>query len=112
PVTAVISAANRFKMMPSLSVDHTEPSKRKKDAPADSSPPKPMLPSKSPSTNHLKPTGTSTRFLPKNSTTRSLIENDTNVSPTQTHRNAKSARRQLPRHRSQCCHRKAPRQTT
>ena len=45
--------------MPSLSVVHTVPSRRRNDAPADSSPPKPTEPSSSPGTNHLKPTGTS-----------------------------------------------------
>lgn len=45
-------------MMPSLSVVHTEPSRRRNDAPADSSPPKPTDPSTSPGTNHLNPTGT------------------------------------------------------
>ncbi len=54
PVTAVISAASRHMMMPSLSVDHGVPSKRRKEAPALSSPPKPKLPSNRPSTNHLK----------------------------------------------------------
>ena len=51
-------------MMPSLSVVQTAPSRRRNDAPADSSPPKPNEPSISPGTNHLKPTGTSTSGLP------------------------------------------------
>jgi hypothetical protein len=51
-------------MMPSLSVVHTEPSRRRKDAPALSSPPKATEPSISPGTNHLKPTGTSHRRRP------------------------------------------------
>ena len=59
PVTAVISAASRPRMMPSLSVVHTVPSRRRNDAPALSSPPKPSDPSSSPGTNHLNPTGTS-----------------------------------------------------
>ena len=41
PVTAVISAASRFRTLPSLSVVQTVPSARRKDAPALSSPPKP-----------------------------------------------------------------------
>ena len=56
---AVISAASSAGMMPSLSVVHTVPSRRRNDAPALSSPPKPSEPSSRPSTNHLKPTGTS-----------------------------------------------------
>ena len=56
--------------MPSLSVVHTVPSRRRKDAPALSSPPKPSEPSTSPSTNHLKPTGTSTTRRPRDFATR------------------------------------------
>ena len=41
--------------MPSLSVVQTVPSRRRNDAPALSSPPKPKEPSSRPSTNHLKP---------------------------------------------------------
>ena len=41
--------------MPSLSVVHTVPSRRRNDAPALSSPPKPTEPSIRPGTNHLKP---------------------------------------------------------
>ena len=48
-------------MIPSLSVVQTLPSRRRNDAPALSSPPNPTEPSTSPSTNHLKPTGTSTQ---------------------------------------------------
>ena len=59
PVRAVISAASSAGTMPSLSVVHTVPSRRRNDAPALSSPPKPSEPSSRPSTNHLKPTGTS-----------------------------------------------------
>src|SRR4030095_6287190 len=51
-------------MMPSLSVVHTVPSRRRKLAPALSSPPKPYEPSSRPGTNHLKPTGTSARVRP------------------------------------------------
>ncbi len=64
PVYAVISAASKPGTMPSLSVVHTEPSRRRNDAPALSSPPNPIEPSMRPSTNHLKPTGTSTRRRP------------------------------------------------
>ena len=46
-------------MIPSLSVVQTVPSRRRNEAPALSSPPKPSDPSTSPSTNHLNPTGTS-----------------------------------------------------
>ena len=52
-------------MMPSLSVVQTVPSRRRNDAPALSSPPNPIEPSTSPSTNHLKPTGTSTSRRPR-----------------------------------------------
>ena len=65
PVLAVISAASSASRMPSLSVDHGVPSRRRNDAPALSSPPKPSEPSIRPSTNHLKPTGTSTRRRPR-----------------------------------------------
>ena len=67
--------------MPSLSVVHTEPSRRRNDAPADSSPPKPTEPSSSPGTNHLNPTGTSISVRPTGSATRSIIEEDTSVLP-------------------------------
>ena len=56
---AVISADSKAGTMPSLSVVQTLPSRRRNDAPALSSPPKPSEPSSRPSTNHLKPTGTS-----------------------------------------------------
>ena len=49
--------------MPSLSVVQTEPSRRRNDAPALSSPPKPSVPATNPSTNHLKPTGNSTKAV-------------------------------------------------
>ena len=68
-------------MMPSLSVVHTEPSRRRNDAPADSSPPKPTEPSSRPGTNHLKPTGTSISRRPSAAATRSIIEEDTSVLP-------------------------------
>src|SRR5665809_91372 len=61
---ARISDANSARMIPSLSVVHTEPSKRRNDAPADSSPPKAIDPSSKPGTNHLKPTGTSFSVRP------------------------------------------------
>ncbi len=68
-------------MIPSLSVVHTEPSKRRNDAPADSSPPNAIEPSSKPGTNHLKPTGTSVSLRPTSSATRSIIEEDTSVLP-------------------------------
>ncbi len=48
---AVISAESNAAMMPSLSVVQTVPSRRRKAAPALSSPPKPRLPSSSPCEN-------------------------------------------------------------
>ena len=68
--------------MPSLSVVHTVPSRRKKVAPALSSPPKPSEPSSRPSTNHLKPTGTSTNRRPRWAATRSIRLLLTRVLPT------------------------------
>jgi hypothetical protein len=68
--------------MPSLSVVHVLPSCFRKLAPALSSPPNATLPSMSPGTNHLKPTGTSTSSRPMDSATRSIIEDDTSVLPT------------------------------
>ncbi len=59
-------------MIPSLSVDQTVPSRRRNDAPALSSPPKPSEPSSNPLTNHLKPTGTSTSFRFSVAATRSM----------------------------------------
>ena len=56
---AVISAASRSMIGPSLSVVQTVPSRRRKLAPALSSPPKQHEPSNRPGANHLKPTGTS-----------------------------------------------------
>src|SRR5215211_2717759 len=82
PVTASISDASSARISPSLSVVHTEPSRRRNDAPALSSPPKPMLPLINPSTNHLKPTGTSTSLRPRPATTRSMIDELTAVLPT------------------------------
>ncbi len=70
--------------MPSLSVVQTDPSRRRNDAPALSSPPNPIEPSIRPPTNHLKPTGTSTSRLPRSATTRSIIEDETRVLPTPT----------------------------
>ena len=69
-------------MIPSLSVVHTAPSRRRKLAPADSSPPKPRVPASSPSTKCLNPTGTSTSVRPRSSATRSIIEEETRVLPT------------------------------
>ena len=74
PVTARISDASSAMMMPSLSVDHGPPSNRRNDAPALSSPPKTIVPLSSPSTNHLKPTGTSMRLRPIPATTRSISD--------------------------------------
>ena len=54
-------------MMPSLSVVHTDPSRCRNDAPADSSPPNATDPSSSPGTNHLNPTGTSSSVRPSES---------------------------------------------
>ena len=56
-------------MRPSLSVVHTEPSRRRKLAPALSSPPKQHEPSSRPGVNHLNPTGTSKSFRPRPATT-------------------------------------------
>ena len=67
---------------PSLSVVHTVPSRRRKLAPALSSPPKQQEPSKSPATNHLKPTGTSESRRPSFCTTRSIMPLLTSVLPT------------------------------
>jgi len=69
-------------MIPSLSVVHTEPSRCRKLAPALSSPPNATEPSSSPGTNHLKPTGTSSRRRPSPATTRSIIDELTSVLPT------------------------------
>src|SRR5699024_505536 len=81
PVFAVISAASRARMMPSLSVDHTLPSRRRNDAPADSSPPKARVESSRPETNHLKPTGTSNSFRSWEATIRSTSDEVTSVLP-------------------------------
>ena len=67
--------------MPSLSVVHTVPSRRRNEAPAHSSPPNPIEPSIRPGTNHLKPTGTSTSRRPSSAATRSIIDDDTSVLP-------------------------------
>src|SRR5512139_3414790 len=82
PVVAIISAASRQRMMPSLSVVQTVPSLHKKLAPALSSPPKQTEPSKSPGENHLKPTGTSKSLRSRLSTTRSIRQLLTKVLPT------------------------------
>ena len=68
-------------MIPSLSVDHTLPSLRRNDAPADSSPPKANVESSRPGTNHLKPTGTSKRVRLCAATMRSTIDEVTRVLP-------------------------------
>lgn len=67
--------------MPSLSVVQTVPSLRRNEAPADSSPPKATEPSSRPGTNHLKPTGTSSRVRPRDAATRSMIIDETSVLP-------------------------------
>src|ERR1700755_3171536 len=82
PVTARISDASSARMMPSLSVVHVDPSRRRNDAPALSSPPKPMVPLINPSTNHLNPTGISSSLRPSPAPTRSMIELLTAVLPT------------------------------
>jgi hypothetical protein len=69
-------------MMPSLSVAQTVASRRRKLAPALSSPPKQHEPSKRPGTNHLKPTGTSLSRRPSFATTRSIMLLLTTVLPT------------------------------
>ena len=79
---AVISAASRPRMRPSLSVVQTVPSRRRKLAPALSSPPKQQEPSKRPGANHLKPTGTSQSLRPRLPTTRSMRLLLTRVLPT------------------------------
>jgi hypothetical protein len=80
-VVATISDASRSSRMPSLSVLHGLPSRRRNDAPALSSPPKPTEPSSRPGTNHLKPTGTSSSLRPRSAATRSIIEDETSVLP-------------------------------
>ena len=82
PVTAVISAASKPSSKPSLSVVHTAPSRRRKLAPALSSPPKQIDPSDNPGANHLKPTGTSLRRRRRLATTRSIRALLTRVLPT------------------------------
>ncbi|MNT58616.1 hypothetical protein D3C72_1960630 [compost metagenome] len=82
PVRAVISAASRAGIKPSLSVLQTPPSLRRNEAPALSSPPNPREPSNSPSANHLKPTGTSYRRRPRRLATRSIKPLLTTVLPT------------------------------
>ena len=67
---------------PSLSVVHAVPSRRRKLAPALSSPPKPSEPSSRPGTNHLNPTGTSYRRRPSFRATRSISPLLTSVLPT------------------------------
>ena len=71
-------------MIPSLSVVQTVPSRRRNEAPALSSPPNPRLPSTRPVTNHLNPTGTSSRRRPRSAATRSIIALETSVLPTAT----------------------------
>src|SRR5215475_13734492 len=70
---AVISAANKSMIGPSLSVVQTAPSFLREVAPALSSPPKQSEPSNNPGANHLKPTGTSQSVRPQSLTTRSIM---------------------------------------
>ena len=81
-MAAVISAASRSMMKPSLSVVQTLPSRRRNEAPALSSPPNPNEPSSRPGTNHLNPTGTSARRRLRCVAMRSMIELLTSVLPT------------------------------
>src|SRR5438552_7239970 len=67
---------------PSLSVVQTLPSRRRKLAPALSSPPKQHEPSNRPGANHLNPTGTSDNRRPSLCTTRSIMLLLTKVLPT------------------------------
>ena len=67
---------------PSLSVVQTVPSRRRKLAPALSSPPKQHEPSNNPGANHLNPTGTSNSVRPSSCTTRSIRLLLTSVLPT------------------------------
>ena len=67
--------------MPSLSVDQGRPSRRRKDMPALSSPPNATEPSSRPSTNHLKPTGTSKSGRPSAAAMRSWRLEETSVLP-------------------------------
>ena len=71
-------------MIPSLSVVHTLPSRRRNEEPALSSPPKPSRPSSKPSTNHLNPTGTSYSLRFSRAVTRSIMLLLTTVFPTAT----------------------------
>ena len=68
-------------MILSLSVTQVVPSRRRKAAPALSSPPNPNDPSLSPGTNHLKPTGTSTNRRCSDRATRSMMLLLTTVLP-------------------------------
>ena len=79
--------------MPSLSVVHTEPSRRRNDAPALSSPHEPMRPTAR--TNHLNPTGTSTSWRPRPAATRSMIPELTAVLPMAMPRPARPVREQV-----------------
>ena len=69
-------------MGPSLSVVHTVPLRRRKLAPALSSPPKQYDAVEQPGANHLKPTGTSDSLRPSLFTTRSIMLLLTSVLPT------------------------------
>ncbi len=82
PVVAMTSAMSRSMTMPSLSVVQARPSLRRKEAPALSSPPKPIDRLSSPSTKCLKPTGVSTTSRPWSFATRSSMPLVTTVLPT------------------------------
>src|SRR5208282_595617 len=82
PRRAVISAASNDGVMPSLSVLQALPSNLLNDAPALSSPPNPRSPDRSPSTNHLNPTGTSYSRRLSRAATRSINALLTMVLPT------------------------------
>src|SRR5208337_2710977 len=78
----MISAASRFIMMPSLSVDQGFESSLKKEAPALSSHANAYEPSSRPPTNHLNPTGTSNTLRPICAETLSIIALLSRVFPT------------------------------
>ena len=73
-------------MIPSLSVVQVVPSRRRNEAPALSSPANPTVPSSKPGTNHLNPTGTSSRRRLRSWATRSSIPLETRVLPIATSR--------------------------
>ena len=82
PITAMISIPSKAIIMPSLSVVHTLPSFFKKDAPALSSPPMPIVPSNKSCEKYLKPTGTSNTGISALAAHLSIIVVHTTVLPT------------------------------